>query len=352
MSTPTVTASDSVSDDFDMPAPGSPGYDEFRKTGKLPDREEVVPEKEEETEPQVQEDEPSEKEAESAAAADKTVTRAESVSAKPQGKKDASSRLKEVLEERKRDRELIRQLTEKLSAPSSEKPTSQAAAEKKEPEKKAKPKLSDNDPKTGKPFSSIEEWSEAVDQWNDERINGVLEERLGKERQAFQQTEMQRIIAQETQRRSEPAMKKYPDFIEVVQNPKLLMPHGSTVERFLLNPKTKNIGEISYYLGKHPEVLEDFYQWEGTLEKGKYTDKMDPVDQLRILMEIEREFDVEPEKKAPARTITQAPRPPHQVSGKPPAPDSVAKAVDEGDQETFTRLENEKFLAAHKSRRR
>ena len=31
-----VTGSDSATVDFEMPAPGTPGYDEFRKTGKLP----------------------------------------------------------------------------------------------------------------------------------------------------------------------------------------------------------------------------------------------------------------------------------------------------------------------------
>lgn len=346
MSTETVNTSDSVSGDFDMPAPGSPGYDEFRKTGKLPDREEVVPKKEEETETQIQEHEPSEKEAESAAAKP-AVTRPDSASGKPQGRKSGDQRFQELAN---RNRELLERLEklEKGQTPEKREPAVSQAA----PEKKAKPKLSDNDPKTGKPFTSIEEWSEAVDQWNDERINGVLEDRLGRERQAFQQTETQRIIAAETQRRSEPAMKKYPDFIQTVTNPKLLIPAGSTVERFLLNPNTKNVGEISYHLGKHPEILEDFYQWEGTLEKGSYKDKIDPIEQLRILMEIEREFEAEPEKKAPARTITQAPRPPHQVSGKPPAPDSLAKAVEDGDQETFTRLENERLLAARKSQRR
>ena len=343
-----VTSTDSASAvDFEMPKPGAEGYEEWRKTGKLPEKTEAEPE--EKLEPEVKESEPSE--ADSAPA--KPAVRADSAPAKPQGKKKTGDeRFQELANSNRELRELNQKLLERLEKGLS--PTEPARDTKPAPQadKKAKPKLTDNDPKTGKPFQSIEAWSDAVDQWNEERVNSLLEERVGKVKQEWQQTEQERIIAQETQRRSAPAMKKYADFIETVTNPKLIIPEGSTVKMFLLHPNTRNVGEVSYYLGKHPELLESFYNFDA--KTGRFTNKIDPIEQQRILMGIEQQVSEEPEPaaKPPARVITQAPRPPHQVSGKSPAPDPLVKAAEDGDQAAYTRLMNEKALAQRKASRR
>jgi len=343
MATKAVTPTDSASAiDFDVPAPGQDGYEEWRKSGKLPEAKE--PEHREE--PEVQEPESSEEEAESATAKP-AVTRADSAPVKQQGKKKSGDeRIRELANTNRELQDRIDALERRNSAEvKRETAAPQPAAE----EKKAKPKLSDNDPKTGKPFASLESWSDAVDEWNDQRVNGILEERLGKERQTFQQTEYERRITQQTQQRTAPAVKKYADYIETVTNPRLLIPEGSATKLFLTHPNTKNEGEISYFLGKHPEVLEDFYTFDD--KTGRFTNKVDPIEQVRYLAELDRQFtaDAEPAPKAPVRTITQAPRPPHQVSGKSPAPDPLAKAVEEGDQAEFTRLENERLLAKRKA---
>jgi hypothetical protein len=348
-----VTLTDSASAvDFDIPKPGVEGYEEWRKTGKLPEKSASEPEKDEKPPKQEapEEIEPSEDVEESAPS--KPPVRADSGSAKPQGKKKTGDeRFQELANSNRELRELNQKLLERIEQRLSQTEVRDVKAAPQAAEKKAKPKLTDNDPKTGKPFQSIEAWSDAVDQWNDERVAALLEDKVGKAKQEWQQTSTERILAEETQRRSAPAMKKYPDFLEVVTNPKLLIPEGSTAKMFLLHPNTKNVGEVSYYLGKHPELLESFYDFDA--KTGKFTNKVDPIEQTRILMEIEREVSEEPAPaKIPARVITQAPRPPHQISGKSPAPDALAKAVEDGDQAEYTRLTNERILASRKSARR
>ena len=343
-----VNPTDSASAiDFEFPAPGSGGYDEFRKSGKIPEA------KPAETEA-IEHKEPESSEAAESATAKPVVTRPESATGTPQGKKDAASRLKEVLEDRKRDRELIRQLTEKLSAPASVKPTSQPTSELEKKDAKAKPKLGDNDPKTGKPFTSLEAWSDAVDEWNTERFNQELETRLSKAEQTHQQTAQQQRANEELGAKLAVGKTKYPDFEKVAFNPELTIPVGSAVDVFVRN--SDNAAEIMYYLGQHPDILNSFYRYEpgkddmpGKLT-GMFHQLIHPTLQMMELAKIEARLAAEVAPvKTPARTITQAPRPPHQVSGKAPTPDPLAKAVEEGDQAEFTRLENERILAKRKA---
>ena len=335
-----VTPTDSASAlDFEFPAPGSEGYDEFRKTGKIPEAKPA----EEEIEPK----KPESSEAAESATAKPVVTRPESATGTQQGKKKGGDeRFRELAN---KNRELLERLEAlERNRTSSEERREPVASPAPEKAAKTKPKLSDNDPKTGKPFASLESWSDAVDDWNNERINGILEDRLTKAEQTRQQTEYERKVTQQTQQRCATAMQKYADFVPTVTNPKLLLPEGSAAKLFLTHPNTKNEGEIVYFLGKHPEVLEDFYSFDA--KTGKFTNKTDPIEQVRYLAELDRQFSAEPEApKPPARTITQAPRPPHQVSGKAPTPDPLAKAVEEGNQADFTRLENERILAKRKA---
>lgn len=347
---PAVNLSAPAAVDFDMPAPGDAGYEEWRKSGKLPSPEdkpapkEPVTQKPEEIEP--------EEEAETAAA--KPVEhRAESATAPPQRKKNAEARLKELLEERKHDRELIRQLTEKVSAPSSSvTPISQPAAKEEKKEAQGRPKWADTNPKTGKPFATLDEWSEAVEEWDDKRLASMVDERLTKESQTRAQADQEQKLVTEIQRRCEPTKKKYADFDEAVtNNNNLLIPKGSATMMFLLHPNTKDAGELSYYLGKHPELTESFYDFDS--KTGKFTNKVDPIEQIRVLTSLDMELSQGQQstvQRPPAKTVTQAPRPPHQVSGKPPAPDQLAKAVDDGDQAEFTRLENERAIQRMKTR--
>lgn len=363
---PTETAvnlTDSASVDFEFPSPGSKGYDEWRKTGKLPSAEEtateVPKEKEEKPAPKEVEEAEVEPEIESLEEEDSApsvaVTRPVPATGKSQGKKKTGD---------ERIRELAntnRLLQERLDA--LERRTAQPQEVKREPAaplpaeaKAAKPKLGDNDPKTGKPFASIEAWSDAVDAWKDKEVERIMEERLGRERQTMQQTEYRKRIQAQTQQRTAATQKKYSDYIETVTNPKLLVPATCPVDLFLTHPNTKNEGEISYFLGKHPEVLESFYSVDE--KTGQFTNKVDPIEQVRYLSELDSHFEAEKATSkpvTPARTITQAPRPTVRVSGNAPTADPLAKAVEEGDQGAYARLSNEndpRVLAIRNRRRR
>ena len=344
-----VNLTDSASVDFDFPQPGTPGYDEFRKSGKLPSSEDSAPPEKDEA-AKLSEELDAAEAAEIAAVEKPAVTRTVSAPVKPQGKKKSGD--ERIQELANKNRELLARLEaleKKPAEPVRETAAPQPAAEKKEAQR---PKLTDIDPKTGKPFETLDAWSDAVEKWNEERLTKTLEERFNKAEQMRAQTEQERMLSSEVQRRCEPTRKKYADFDEVINNPNLLIPKGSATFMFLLHPSTKDAGELSYYLGKHPEITEGFYDFDP--QTGQFTNKVDPIEQIRQLTQLDFELSGEhaPVQRVPAKTVTQAPRPPHQVSGKPPAPDALAKAVEEGDQAEFTRLENEKLLARRKAQGR
>ena len=345
-----VNLTDSASVDFDFPAPGTPGYEDFRKSGKLPSSEESAPPEKDPAEKLSEELDAAEAAEIAAADVKPAVTRPASATGKPQGKKKTGDeRIQELANQNRELRERLEAVERRPAEPAREAAASQPAAEKKEA-LKSRPKWTDNDPKTGKPFETLDAWSEAVEKWDDARLNGILEERLTKENQTRTQAEQERTLATEAYRRAQPAMKKYADFDEVVtNNDKLLTPKGSVAFMFLMNPNTKDPGELSYYLGKHPEILESFYDFDS--KTGKFTNKIDPVTQLITLTALDLELSgtQQPAPRPPARVPSQAPRPAHQVSGKAPTADPLAKAVEEGDQAEFTRLENEKLLAKRKA---
>ena len=340
MSLPTVTPAESVTAiDFAMPTPGSEGYDEWRKSGKLPSIEEVKP-AQDEKQVQQQEKEPTEG-ADSAPA--NAVTHAEPAPAPQQRKKDAAARLQQLLDERKREREEYRKEREehialraryeeltKGTAKPSENPAPQP-----ETGERPKPQLTDKNSDGTPKYKTIDEWQDARDAWMDDKR---------------QKADQERILQQGMTEKLRTAFEKYPDFVEVTSNPTLRIPKGSAVDLFLHD--SDNAGEIFYYLGKNPDILEGFYNYDSKTEK--WSNKVHPMKQARELFEIENKLSsaAKPASQPPAKTITQAPRPPHQVSGKSPTSDPLAKAVEDGDQAEFTRLENERLLAAKKANRR
>jgi hypothetical protein len=252
------------------------------------------------------------------------------------------------------------ELKRKVSQPSAEvreTPKSQPAVEEKAPEKRAKPKLEDNDPKTGKPFASIGAWSDAVDDWRDEREAERVKDALSKAEQARTQTEQQRAAASIVFEKMKSAVAKYPDFKEVAGDGKLPIPVGSPVDMFLMDSDAT--GEVLYYLGKHPEVLAEFYgctydpdtkTWDYgdfDLKTGKFTNHVNPIRQVKRLEAIEREVTAAPPPKkevasAPANPAPpRLPKPPTEVSGRGAASvDDAESALARGDTATYMRLMN------------
>ena len=337
----TVTPAASVSaQDFDFPAPGTPGYAEFRKTGKLPEHAESTPApvQEEvrtpEPEPEVTPDQ--EDTAEIAAVPAPAPAQ--------RGKKDAAARLQEVLADRKRDRELIRQLTEKLTTAPSVAPHSQAAAEvKPEPQAKAKPKIGDVDAQ-GKPvFKTYGEYEDARDEWNRTELLRLVEEKTTKQQQSREAADAERVIAEGFGTKVSEARKKYPDFDAVALNTSLPISKGSAIDNFIV--ESPYGPDVLYHLGQNPGELHEMLRFN-------------PVGQVRALIAIEQQFTAAPvatpAPKPPVKTLTAAPRPPHQVSGKSPTPDPLAKAVQEGDQRLYSESVNERDprLLAVRARRK
>jgi len=297
--------------------------------------------------------------------APKSETAAASPAAKPQERETRSEKRWRELSEKfgnlqREHEELKRKTSQPVAA--SDKPDSQPETGKTQPVKQAKPKLSDNDPKTGKPFATLEAWSDAVDDWHDqrseERLKSALDERLTKAEQARTQTEEQRRVADEVIQRSKPAMEKYPDFLKVAADPNLPIPAGSPADLFI--KESDNPGEVAYYLGKHPEVLAEFYgctydpdtkTWNyGDFDQktGKFTNHVSPIKQVRILSEIERELTA-PKPKPKTEAAPPANPPPPKLPAPPPelsgrgatVGDEAEKALQRGDVATYMRLKNQ-----------
>ena len=334
--------------------------DTWRKTGDIPAVKIKEPEPKTET-PAPSKESTAAKPGENEPPA-KVETAPASEPARTQRKKDAAARVQELLADRKRDREereeLRRELDElksKVSQPVEKRETAASQpVNGKATEGKAKPKLSDNDSKTGKPFASLEAWSDAVDEWNDARVEEKLSARLSAAEQTRTQSEQAKAIQETVFNRSKPAMENHKDFLQVAADPKLPIPKGSPVESFLFD--SENPGEVAYYLGKHPEVLAEFYGCEydpetGTWDygdydqkTGKFTNHVNPIQQVRRLTEIERELTAALKKveTAPANPAPpRLPKPPTEVSGRHSAPvDEAEAALARGDTAGYMRIVN------------
>jgi len=204
--------------------------------------------------------------------------------------------------------------------------TSQSATDGKTP----KPKLEDVDEKTGKPkYATYADYENARDEWNrKEAIREFQEQTSTSERQrSLQAAEAE--IGKALAKKFETARTKYKDFDEVALNNDLVIPKGSVTDAFLID--SDHAADVLYHLGQHPEILEGFYG-EHDPKSGKYVNKMTPQQQFRKLMAIEAEVS----KPAPAKKITQAGRPPNQVDGKNAVTKSARdQAIEDGDSSTY-----------------
>ena len=264
----------------------------------------------------------------------------------------------------KREREL-RELREKVARlegaqsttqRSESQQTSQAAAEvKAAPDANARPKIDDVDPKTGKAkFANYGEYEDARDAWNRQQAIREFQETSQKTERERQLEQSERVIANEWNKRVTEVAKKYPDYAEVCfptddKGGQLLhIPQGSVPDVFFL--KSEHGPEVLYHAAKdHPEI---FATREVKDAKGNpaLVYVMDAWDQARELLKVEMEVSgAATSRTSSARTVTQAHRPPNQVSGKGTvAKDAVEQAVEDGDTETYIRAQNAKDLARQK----
>jgi hypothetical protein len=218
-----------------------------------------------------------------------------------------------------------------------------------------KPKIDDVDA-TGKPkYKSFAEYEDAKDRWLLEE--GARQAQEAQSKSARQQAEQRQF--EETKKlvtdKFAAARARYADFDKVALGEHLVIPKGSVTELFILD--SDHGGEVAYYLGQHPEITGGFYA-DHDPKTGKFTSLITPQRQFRKLMEIEAQFfdggkngDGKSSSFSSAKPITQASRPPHQVSGSGTvAKDAVDQAVDDGDFETYQRAQNARELARLKKK--
>lgn len=286
------------------------------------------------------------------------------------GKGPAQSKTAQTSENRwqKRERELkeLREENARLKSQSSQpqqrsepQQPSQAATETKA-KAAPKPKIDDVDAKTGKPlYKNFAEYEDAKDAWLKTETLREWQETQAKTQQLTEQQTREREIGQSLTKKFEPVRAKYPDFDKVALNENLTIPKGSVTELFLLD--SDHAGEVLYHLGQHPEILGSFYASHDP-KTGKFTSLITPQRQFRKLMEIEASLTGssgsgtgasgdDKSSSSSAKPVTQASRPPHQVSGKGTvSKDAVEQALDDGDFETYQRAQNAKELARLKKK--
>ena len=265
----------------------------------------------------------------------------------------------------KRERELRElkaenaRLKSQSSQPQSRSETQQASTTQPPSETKAKsapkPKIDDVDA-AGKPkYKNFAEYDDAKDDWLRKETLREFSETQAKTQQLTEQQTREREIGQILQKKFEGQRAKYADFDKVALNENLTIPKGSVTELFLLD--SDHAGEVLYHLGQHPEILGGFYANHDP-KTGKFQSLITPQRQFRKLMEIEASVtgsgsgaSGDNSSSFSAKPVTQASRPPHQVSGKGTvAKDAVEQALDDGDFETYQHAQNAKELARLKKK--
>jgi hypothetical protein len=225
-----------------------------------------------------------------------------------------------------------------------------------------KPKIDDVDAKTGKPkYKNFSEYEDAKDAWLRQETIREFQETTAKTQRETAQQQAEREIGKTLAKKFEGPRAKYADFDKVALGEHLVIPKGSVTELFMLD--SDHAGEVLYHLGQHPEILQGFYA-NYDPKTGKFQSLITPQRQFRKLMEIEATLSGsgssgsgagaaaaaaaagDNSSSSSAKPVTQASRPPHQVSGKGTvAKDAVEQALDDGDFETYQRAQNAKELA-------
>jgi hypothetical protein len=223
-----------------------------------------------------------------------------------------------------------------------------------------KPKIDDVDPKTGKPkFATYQDYEDARDDYNRKEAIREFQETSSKSAREQQLTETEKTIQKVVTERATEARKNYADYDDVIAGAlsrknehgqdALFYVKGSPIDGFFLDSERGH--DVMYAIAKNFEAHKHIFARDAA---GKYL--MNPVRQVRELAKIEHSLPAREEKTAKAgektektssaTTITQAPRPPHQTSGKGAVgKDPIAQAVEEGDSDTYMREQNARDLA-------
>lgn len=331
-------------------------YDNWRKTGSVEEKTSDTPA--EKTQATATADPPkvvtSEAKAESATDPE-PVTRTQEKKGKPQPKPDAETRISELTARTK-------QLEQELEAERSRKREADTKPPAKEPAKAEAPKRPNPFNWTG----TAEEFEAAQDAWEKHRESEAVRE--------FQQKSAQEAQRQMLAESISGAKQRYADADQVI-TPALeaLMKRNEqghpeidlTVAGIVGNSPVMT--DLIYALASDPAEFQKFLA-EAKSNPGQAIRRAVIVEKLVIEelakggdkgkggeKELERgsdgKFKASPDKKeeTPAKTISSAPPPPHEVGGKgTSSPDEVEQALKEDDFEAFKNAENRRALARRK----
>jgi hypothetical protein len=329
--TPAVTLPDSApvaAPELEVPR-GSRQYQDWRLSGVLPSTKADPAPAEVETAKQT-EAPPSEDPAPSETLSE-TAAGSEPAPSQKRGKtkEDTERRFQELLADRRADRERIAELERKLTPTTSDKPDSQPAAD-----LSTEPKIDDLDAKTGKPkYATIEDYLAAVRKYDREQLLQEVDARQSKAREQSAREEQQKVISQNWKAKVEEARKKHADFDAVALNDELPIPAGSVTDACVLD--SEHGAEVLYHLAQNPDELTRI-------------SALNPLRQARELFQIEHKLSAAPPS---LKRITQAPPPPHEVSGKgTTSTDEVEQALQEDDPRAYMAAANRRDLARRKGK--
>lgn len=292
-----------------------------------------------------------------------TETAATPEVAKPQ-KKDADARVQELLVGRKKDRQLIEDLTRKLAATPT--PSAQTVAPQTTPEKprvdakpvlRAQPQLEDQNADGTAKYKDLTDFNKDLGKWMTEAVK-FESERIFAENQATQERkakESQQSAAQKTaidkwKERVDKAREKLTDFDEVAlgNNPAILsIQQGSVIDAFLMD---SDVGpEILYHLAQNPaevnriKALNPLGQSrEMTKLELKLTEPATPI----AVTEIPK---ADPDPVPARREPPKLPPPPTELSARRSAPvDEADAALARDDIAGYMRAMNARELKARK----
>lgn len=262
-----------------------------------------------------------------------------------------------------RENRELREQNARLQAGSTTRDTSQAsqpaaAAAAPQPKGRPEPKIDDVDAKGQPKYADYDAFSQDLRKWDREQALIEFQDANAKTQREQQQRQAQETISREWSRRCEETAKDLPDFQEVALDTSIPIKAGSIVDVFLLD---SDLGpRLLYHLAKHPAELERIQGKPSAYDKNgvvtAFAGGLNPIAQARELSKLEAKLSGSGGGAASgsARPVSQAPRPPHQSSGKGTVTkDAVKEAAEKNDQTTFNRASNERdprLLAVRRAR--
>jgi hypothetical protein len=322
----------------------------YRKTGRFADdtntgshsaqpsedQEEEEQELEEDQEEQEEEETPAtsgEKDGETAAASQAAPTQKkdeEEAGTEPRQQKTADkaeSRWAKLSRENKELREKLARRDSQAQPTAQARETTQVSPPAAESKAEPRPKIDDVDAKTGQPkYASYADYQTANDEWLQNDTIRKFQATQAKTDRDRQLAHAKQVVIQKWNDDVAKARTKHADFDAVALNNDLPLKEGTVPDVFIL--ESPQGADVLYYLGKNPGELERI-------------NGLNPIAQARELTKIELKVSGNSSAGTSAKPITQAPRPPHQVSGKGTvAKDSVEAAVEEQDADAYMREQN------------